>query len=124
MLKRMKRQISVSSPENFNPFYRILAFAVASPPARPTAEPRARRPSTPADPSPPAGQALPAPAPSASTARNRASGENDRVNLARVAWLLTVIGCLVAVVVLALNGYLGYAGVTLAVALSAAINLT
>jgi uncharacterized oligopeptide transporter (OPT) family protein len=37
---------------------------------------------------------------------------------------LTVVGCLVAVVILAANGYLGYAGVTLAVALSAAINLT
>ncbi len=46
------------------------------------------------------------------------------MNLARVAWLMTVVACLVAVVVLALDGYLGYAGVTLAVALSAAINLT
>jgi hypothetical protein len=46
------------------------------------------------------------------------------VNLARVGWLLTVIACLVAVLILALNGYRGYAAVTFAVALSAAINLT
>jgi hypothetical protein len=45
------------------------------------------------------------------------------VDLARVAWLVTVLICLVAVLILALQGYLGYAGVTLAVAVSAAINL-
>ena len=49
--------------------------------------------------------------------------ENDRVDLARVSWLATVIVLLVAVVVLVFQGYAGYAGVTLAVALSAAINL-
>ena len=54
----------------------------------------------------------------------RETGQNEPVNLARVGWLLTVIACLVAVLVLALNGYLGYAAVTFAVALSAAINLT
>ncbi len=43
--------------------------------------------------------------------------------LARIAWLVTVIACLIAVVILAVQGYIGYAGVTLAVALSAAINL-
>lgn len=43
--------------------------------------------------------------------------------LARIAWLVTVTACLIAVVILALQGYYGYAGVTLAVALSAAINL-
>jgi hypothetical protein len=51
-------------------------------------------------------------------------GEKTRADLARVAWLVTVFICLVAVLILALQGYLGYAGVTLAVALSAGINLT
>jgi hypothetical protein len=45
------------------------------------------------------------------------------VDLARLAWLLTVVACLIAVLILALQGYYGYAGVTLAVAVSAAINL-
>jgi len=45
------------------------------------------------------------------------------VNLGRIAWLMTVLACLVAVVILVLEGYYGYAGVTFAVALSAAINL-
>jgi len=44
-------------------------------------------------------------------------------DLARVAWVVTVLACLIAVLILVLQGYLGYAGVTLAVALSAAINL-
>jgi hypothetical protein len=45
------------------------------------------------------------------------------VDLARFGWLATVLACLIAVVILALEGYFGYAGVTLAVAVSAAINL-
>ena len=45
------------------------------------------------------------------------------MNLARLAWLVTVVACLVAVLILILDGYYGYAGVTLAVAISAAINL-
>lgn len=45
------------------------------------------------------------------------------MDLARVAWLLTVVACLIAVLILVLNKYYGYAGVTLAVAASAAINL-
>jgi hypothetical protein len=45
------------------------------------------------------------------------------VDLARFGWLATVLACLLAVVVLLLQGYYGYAGVTFAVALSAAINL-
>jgi hypothetical protein len=49
--------------------------------------------------------------------------ENSPVNLARIAWLTVVIACLIAVLILALQGYVGYAGVTLAVAISAAINL-
>jgi hypothetical protein len=46
-----------------------------------------------------------------------------RVNLARFSWLATVIVCLVAALVLAIRGDYGYAAVTLAVALAAAINL-
>jgi hypothetical protein len=45
------------------------------------------------------------------------------VTLARIAWLVTVLACVVAVLVLLLDGYYGYAGVTLAVAISAGINL-
>jgi hypothetical protein len=45
------------------------------------------------------------------------------VDLARLGWLATVLACLIAVAILILQGYLGYAGVTLAVAASAAINL-
>ena len=45
------------------------------------------------------------------------------MNLGRVAWLVTVSACLVAVLILILDGYYGYAGVTLAVAISAGINL-
>lgn len=50
-------------------------------------------------------------------------GENSPVNLARVAWLCVVLACLVTVLILVLQGYYGYAGVTLAVALAAGINL-
>jgi hypothetical protein len=45
------------------------------------------------------------------------------VPLPRLAWLVTVGVCLIAGLVLVLSGYDGYAGVALAVALSAAINL-
>ncbi len=45
------------------------------------------------------------------------------VNLARIAWLLTVIACLITALVLGIRGRDGYALVTLAVAASAAINL-
>jgi hypothetical protein len=45
------------------------------------------------------------------------------VGLARIAWLLTVLACLIAGLILVLQGYVGYAGVTFAVAVSAAINL-
>jgi hypothetical protein len=37
--------------------------------------------------------------------------------------MMTVLGCLIAVAILAAQGYVGYAAVTLAVALSAAVNL-
>lgn len=46
------------------------------------------------------------------------------VRLGRIAWLVTVFSCLVIAGILLLEGYYGYAGVTLAVAVSAAINLT
>jgi hypothetical protein len=49
--------------------------------------------------------------------------EESAVNLGRLAWLVTVVACLIAVLILVLDGYYGYAGVTLAVAISAAINL-
>jgi hypothetical protein len=49
--------------------------------------------------------------------------EESAVNLGRIAWLVTVVACLIAVLILVLDGYYGYAGVTLAVAISAAINL-
>jgi hypothetical protein len=45
------------------------------------------------------------------------------VDLARIAWLVTVGLCLIAVLVLVLYGYLGYAAVTFAVALAAGLNL-
>jgi hypothetical protein len=45
------------------------------------------------------------------------------VPLSRIVWLTTVGGCLIVSVILLASGYLGYAGVLLAIALSAAINL-
>ena len=49
--------------------------------------------------------------------------ENGLVDLGRLAWLGTVLVCLITVFVLVLQGYFGYAAVTFAVAVSAAINL-
>ena len=43
--------------------------------------------------------------------------------LSRLAWLTTVGVCLIMSLILLISGYLGYAGVLLAIALSAAINL-
>lgn len=43
--------------------------------------------------------------------------------LARVSWLVTVGICLIAALILLLSGYDGYAGVVLAVGVSAGINL-
>ncbi len=45
------------------------------------------------------------------------------MDLTRAAWLATVAACLVTSVLLLLSGYLGYAGVSLAIGLAAAINL-
>ena len=43
--------------------------------------------------------------------------------IVRIAWLVTVVACLITALILLLSGYLGYFGVALAVAISAAINL-
>jgi hypothetical protein len=48
---------------------------------------------------------------------------NGTNNLARVAWLATVGVLMVVVVILGIEGYIGNAGVTLAVAIAAGINL-
>ncbi len=45
------------------------------------------------------------------------------MKLAQIGWLTTVLAGTLAVVILVLQGYVGYAAVALAVALSAAINL-
>jgi len=45
------------------------------------------------------------------------------VSPAKIAWLLTVLVCLVAAGLLLLEDYYGYSGVLLAVAGSAAVNL-
>jgi hypothetical protein len=49
--------------------------------------------------------------------------ENTRVPLDRIGWLVTVGACLIGVVLLLASGSVGYAGVTFAVACSAAVNL-
>jgi cell division protein FtsW (lipid II flippase) len=51
------------------------------------------------------------------------SGQNRPVDLARIAWLVTALLCLIAVLILVLQRDFGYAAVTFAVAVSAAINL-
>lgn len=51
-------------------------------------------------------------------------GDNGAVGLARIAWLVTVLACVITIVILMVEGYYGYALVTLAVAVSAGINLT
>ncbi len=45
------------------------------------------------------------------------------MKLAQAAWLATVLACVIAGLVLTIRGDIGYALVTFAVALSAAINL-
>ena len=45
------------------------------------------------------------------------------VDFTRLAWLVTVLACLVTVLILVIQGYVGYAAVAFAVALSAAINV-
>ena len=43
--------------------------------------------------------------------------------LSRISWLVTVGICLIAAVLLLVNGYYGYSGVLLAVGFAAAVNL-
>lgn len=43
--------------------------------------------------------------------------------LPRISWFVTVAACLIAALLLLLNGYYGYSGVLLAVGLAAAVNL-
>jgi hypothetical protein len=45
------------------------------------------------------------------------------VPLDRIAWLTTVAICLIISLILLISGYLGYAGVLLAIAIAAGINL-
>ena len=49
--------------------------------------------------------------------------QNSAVDLGRLAWLGTVLACLIAVLILMLQGYYGYAAVTFAVAVAAGIHL-
>jgi hypothetical protein len=53
------------------------------------------------------------------------SEERDQssFDLGRAAWFVTALACFVAAVIVFLEGYYGYAGVTAAVAVAAAINL-
>ena len=61
--------------------------------------------------------------------RDGASGvmgawDDTPVQVSRIPWLVTVLACVVAAVLLLVSGYQGYAAVLVAVSASAAINLT
>ena len=43
--------------------------------------------------------------------------------LSRISWLVTLAICLIAALLLLINGYVGYSGVLLAVGAAAAVNL-
>lgn len=45
------------------------------------------------------------------------------MSLSRISWLITVGICVIAALLLLLNGYYGYAGVLLAVGAAAGVNL-
>jgi ABC-type Fe3+-siderophore transport system permease subunit len=49
--------------------------------------------------------------------------KNRGVAIERIAWIATVLVALLTALLLLLSGYTGYAGLGLAVALSAAVNL-
>ncbi len=49
--------------------------------------------------------------------------ENTRVPISRIAWLLTVVACLITAGLLFLANYVGYGFVAVAIAGAAAINL-
>jgi len=61
--------------------------------------------------------------PSPGEHRCRHGTDNDAVPLSRISWWVTVVVCLVAALLLLLNGYQGYSGVLLAVGSAAAVNL-
>ncbi len=46
------------------------------------------------------------------------------MDVARISWLSVIVACAVAVVLLALDGYTGYAITVAAVGAAAAVNLT
>ena len=50
-------------------------------------------------------------------------GENSAVPWSQISWLTTVALCVIAAILVLIEGYLGYFGVLLAVAAAAAINL-
>lgn len=50
-------------------------------------------------------------------------GHNSAVPLSRIAWIATVAVCVIAAVLVLLNGYVGYFFVLLAVGGSAAVNI-
>jgi 4-hydroxybenzoate polyprenyltransferase len=49
--------------------------------------------------------------------------KNTPMAIARAAWMVTVLVALITALLLLLSGYTGYAGLGLAVAMSASINL-
>lgn len=57
------------------------------------------------------------------SSRVGAVDENPRVPVGRAAWIITVFVALLTALLLLLSGYEGYAGLGLAVAIAAAINL-
>jgi ABC-type Fe3+-siderophore transport system permease subunit len=54
---------------------------------------------------------------------DRRIGKNVGMAIARIAWIVTVLVALLTALLLLLSGYTGYAGLGVAVAVSAAINL-
>lgn len=53
-----------------------------------------------------------------------AVGENAAVSISRIWWLIATLAALLAGVLLFISGYNGYGALAIAVAASAAINLT
>lgn len=51
------------------------------------------------------------------------SSQNTCVPLARISWLVVVGVCLVAALLLVLNGYVGYSGLAVAVGVAAGVNV-
>jgi uncharacterized membrane protein len=54
----------------------------------------------------------------------RVVGHNERVSISRIGWLLTALVAVITGVILFVSGYDGYGALALAVAASAAINLS